>query len=42
VPETATPNDYDVAVRQAMLDAITQMDDQVRMKTGEIPRLVLP
>ena len=42
VPETATPNDYDVAVRRAMLDAITQMDDQVRMKTGEIPRLVLP
>ena len=42
VPETATPNDYDVAVRQTMLDAITQMDDQVRMKTVEIPRLVLP
>ena len=42
VPETATPNDYDVAVRQTMLDAITQMDDQVRMKTGEIPRLALP
>ena len=42
VPEAATPNDYDVAVRQTMLDAITQMDEQVRMKTGEIPRLALP
>jgi len=42
VPEIATPNDYDVAVRQTMLDAIAQMDDQVRTKIAEIPRLVLP
>jgi hypothetical protein len=42
VPESATPNDYDVAVRKTMLDAVAQMDGQARMKIAEIAGFVLP
>ncbi len=42
VAESATPNDYDVAVRETMLDAIVQMDGQARIKMAEIPRLAMP
>ena len=42
VPESATPNNYDVAVRKTMLDAVAQMDGQARMKIAEIAGFVLP
>ncbi len=42
VPETASPNDYDVAAKQTMLDAIGKLDKHARMKISEIPRIILP
>ena len=42
VPETASPNDYDIATKQTMLDAIAKLDKHARMKIAEIPRIILP
>ena len=42
VPETASPNDYVVAAKQTMLDAIAKLDKHARMKIAEIPRIILP
>ncbi len=42
VPEIASPNDYDVATKQTMLEAIAKLDKHARMKIAEIPRIILP
>ena len=42
VPETASPNDYDVVAKQTMLEAIAKLDKHARTEIAKIPRIILP
>ena len=42
VPESATPNDYDVVAKQTMLEAIAKLDKHARTEIAKIPRIILP
>ena len=42
VEESASPNSFDIAIREVMQQAITQLDKEVRLKIAEIPEMTRP